>query len=274
MEKSMKRIDIWSVFMYLILYSIAGFFIETIFGLVTKGVIESRKSFIYGPFCAIYGIGAVCMIFFLRKEKFIWKLFFKGSLIGALVEYLMSLFFEKFFCVKWWDYSNLFFNIEGRTCLFYAISWGLLAIFLIKYVNPSTDRFIDYLRENGSLFKKVTAFIVLFFCFDALLSGYALKIFYYRIATQKDINITNKVYAQKKYDEIQEDTKFIGFVNNYFDNEKMIKTYPNIMIEDENKNIVYVDSLFNDYKVYYYRLGNFGNGLEKWKKSKKALDIY
>ena len=76
MEKSMKRIDIWSVFMYLILYSIAGFFIETIFGLVTKGVIESRKSFIYGPFCAIYGIGAVCMIFFFEKRKIYLEIIF------------------------------------------------------------------------------------------------------------------------------------------------------------------------------------------------------
>ena len=39
---------------YFVIYSVIGFVIETLFGLVTKGVIESRKSFLYVPFCAIY----------------------------------------------------------------------------------------------------------------------------------------------------------------------------------------------------------------------------
>ncbi len=54
---------------YFIIYSIIGFVIETIFGLLTKGVVESRKSFLYGPFCGIYGLGAVVMIVGLQKFK-------------------------------------------------------------------------------------------------------------------------------------------------------------------------------------------------------------
>ena len=40
---------------YFVIYSFLGFIIETLFGLLTKGVVESRKSFLYGPFCGIYG---------------------------------------------------------------------------------------------------------------------------------------------------------------------------------------------------------------------------
>lgn len=54
---------------YFIIYSIIGFIIETIFGMLTKGVIESRKSFLYGPFCGIYGIGAVVMLMGLQRFK-------------------------------------------------------------------------------------------------------------------------------------------------------------------------------------------------------------
>ena len=54
---------------YFIIYSIIGFVIETIFGLLTKGALESRKSFLYGPFCGIYGLGAVIMILGLQKFK-------------------------------------------------------------------------------------------------------------------------------------------------------------------------------------------------------------
>ena len=41
--------SIWRVLAYFIIYSILGYLIETLFGLVTKGVIESRQSFLYGP---------------------------------------------------------------------------------------------------------------------------------------------------------------------------------------------------------------------------------
>ena len=35
--------SIWRVLAYFIIYSILGYLIETLFGLVTKGVIESRQ---------------------------------------------------------------------------------------------------------------------------------------------------------------------------------------------------------------------------------------
>ena len=59
-------LSIWRILAYFIIYSIVGYIIETIFGIITKGVWESRQSFLYGPFCAIYGVGAVIMIIFLH----------------------------------------------------------------------------------------------------------------------------------------------------------------------------------------------------------------
>ena len=123
---------IWKLLAYFIIYSVLGYLIETLFGLVTKGVIESRKSFIYGPFCAIYGVGAVIMIGSLRHfKKNNFTLFFGGFLIGSIVEYFVSLFGEMMLHVKWWDYSNMPFNLNGRICVYFSIFWGILAIFLM-----------------------------------------------------------------------------------------------------------------------------------------------
>ena len=47
---SILGISIWRILAYFILYSFLGYIIETIFGIVTKGVWESRQSFLYGPF--------------------------------------------------------------------------------------------------------------------------------------------------------------------------------------------------------------------------------
>ena len=72
MEKRKLKIlsfSIWRLLAYFIIYSVVGYIIETLFGIVTKGVWESRQSFLYGPFCGVYGLGAVVMIVFLQYFK-------------------------------------------------------------------------------------------------------------------------------------------------------------------------------------------------------------
>ena len=68
-KNNKKKFTLIQILAYFIIYSIIGFIIETIFGLLTKGVLESRKSFLYGPFCGIYGVGAVVMIVGLQHLK-------------------------------------------------------------------------------------------------------------------------------------------------------------------------------------------------------------
>ena len=74
--------SIIQILTYFIIYSIIGFVIETLFGMLTKGVIESRQSFLYGPFCGIYGLGAVIMLMGLQKfKKNNYTLFLGGFII-------------------------------------------------------------------------------------------------------------------------------------------------------------------------------------------------
>ena len=100
--------SIWRILAYFIIYSILGYIIETVYGIITKGVWESRQSFLYGPFCGIYGVGAVVMIlslqYFNQNNN---RLFIGGFIVGSIVEYLVSLFGEIILNTKWWDYSNM-----------------------------------------------------------------------------------------------------------------------------------------------------------------------
>ena len=75
-EKSIEKnkitidgISLWRICAYFIIYSFVGFVVETCFGVITKGELESRQSFLYGPFCGIYGIGAIIMILSLQRFK-------------------------------------------------------------------------------------------------------------------------------------------------------------------------------------------------------------
>ncbi len=240
----MKKSVVWKILIYFIIYSIVGFLLETIYALFTKGALESRQSFLYGPFCIVYGIAAVFLIFALRKYKNKnKKLFIYGLILGCTVEYLSSYIAELFLHVKWWDYSNDFLNINGRTCLFYAILWGFLSVVLINYVNPILDRIIEFIidKVSNNMLKFVISSITLFMIIDGIVTCYALDSFLVRVSKDYDININGI------------DTKNVGDI--YFSNEKMMMTYPNmIVVNDKNEN-VYLETVLSGVKNYYYKFG-------------------
>jgi uncharacterized membrane protein len=262
MEKKKKEhikicgISIWRILAYFVVYSVAGFIIETIFGLLTKGVLESRKSFLYGPFCSIYGLGAVLMILPLQKyKKNNYTLFFAGFFIGSIIEYMVSLVGELIFHIKWWDYSDQMFNINGRICILFSLFWGLLAIYLMSDINPRIDKFIDFVKSKipANYMKTVIIFSILFLSFDLGITVYALQMFSVRIIHENNLNVSNKQLMDTLYEKIYvNDQKQKDFIYKFFDNEKMIKTFPNIKIEDVDGNILFFRDYVKDIKPYYY----------------------
>lgn len=262
MEKKDKEhikicgISIWRILAYFVVYSVAGFIIETIFGLLTKGVLESRKSFLYGPFCSIYGLGAVLMILPLQKyKKNNYTLFFAGFFIGSIIEYMVSLVGELIFHIKWWDYSDQMFNINGRICVLFSLFWGLLAIYLMSDINPRIDKFIDFVKSKipANYMKTVIIVSILFLSFDLGITVYALQMFSVRIIHENNLNVSNKQLMDTIYEKIYvNDQKQKDFIYKFFDNEKMIKTFPNIKIEDVDGNILFFRDYVKDIKPYYY----------------------
>ena len=249
-------ITLWRIVGYFIIYSVAGFIIETIFGVLTKGVLESRKSFLYGPFCSIYGLGAVLMILPLQKfKKNNYTLFAAGFVIGSIIEYFVSLIGELIFHIKWWDYSDQILNLNGRICVLYSLFWGLLAIYLMSDINKKVDKFIDFLKKKISIgiLKTAVVLVSVFIVFDLGITAYALQMFTIRIVYDNNLNIANKQYIDEQYEKIYvKDTKQKEYILKYFGDEKMIKTFPNIKIEDVDGNILFYRSYVKGIKPYYY----------------------
>lgn len=249
-------ITLWRIVAYFIIYSVAGFIIETIFGVLTKGVLESRKSFLYGPFCSIYGLGAVLMILPLQKfKKNNYTLFAAGFVIGSIIEYFVSLIGELIFHIKWWDYSDQILNLNGRICVLYSLFWGLLAIYLMSDINKKVDKFIDFLKKKISMgiLKTTVVLVSVFIVFDLGITAYALQMFTIRIVYDNNLNIANKQYIDEQYEKIYvKDTKQKEYILKYFGDEKMIKTFPNIKIEDVDGNILFYRAYVKGIKPYYY----------------------
>lgn len=249
-------ITLWRIVAYFIIYSVVGFIIETIFGVLTKGVLESRKSFLYGPFCSIYGLGAVLMILPLQRfKKNNYTLFAAGFVIGSIIEYLVNLIGELIFHIKWWDYSDQILNLNGRICVQFSLFWGLLAIYLMSDINKRVDKLIDFLKKKISMgiLKTAVVLVSIFLAFDLGITAYALQMFTIRIVYDNNLNVANKQYIDEQYEKIYvKDTKQKEFILKYFDDEKMIKTFPNIKIEDVDGNILFYRKYVKDIKPYYY----------------------
>ena len=123
-------------FLLFMSYSILGWVLEVLGKLIVKGKFINR-GFLIGPYCPIYGTGGLLMTILLKKyinDKLI--LFLLAIVVCSILEYVTSYVMEKMFHIRWWDYSNYKFNINGRICLETMIPFGILSVIGLCYMNP------------------------------------------------------------------------------------------------------------------------------------------
>lgn len=138
----MMEDNILHLIAYFILYSFAGWLLESI-----SKTIEQKKfvnsGFLYGIFCPIYGFGALIMLLCLGsfKERPI-LLFLAAFVILSIWEYVVGVFLEKVFKTKYWDYSHLKFNFQGRVCLKNSIYWGILGVVFICFLHSFVESYV------------------------------------------------------------------------------------------------------------------------------------
>lgn len=253
-EDPVVKITFKRILAYFIIYSFLGFIIETIFGMLTKGVIESRQSCLYGPFCCIYGLGAAVMIPGLQKfKKKNWTLFLAGAIEGSIVEYVISWLGEIVFHIKWWDYSNMPFDINGRICLLFTIFWGILALVLMRLINPYIEKFIDKIPKK--LFSVLTIGGTILLILDLLITAFGLQVFYTRFTKKYDLNLVEDKNLMVS-EEVLENEFVQKLSNTIFTDEKMLRTFPNIKYKDNDGNIIWVKDILTDIKPYYYKISH------------------
>ena len=209
-------ISIWRILTYFIIYSIVGYIIETLFGLFTKGMLESRKGFLYGPFCPIYGVGAVAMILGLQCfKKNNYTLFFGGFLVGSIVEYIISYLGEVIFKVNWWDYSNNFLNINGRICLETLIPFGILGVAIMYGTNPILFKLYNQIPQL--VINILTAILFIGFILDNIISSNIIS----------SINVEGNKLIKDNTEEITEKIKQVLRQKSWL-HRRLINAYPGL----------------------------------------------
>lgn len=152
--------DIRIYFLLFIIYSVAGWCMEVICKLIQYKRFINR-GFLIGPWCSIYGYGALLITFLLQKyTDDALVLFVMAIVVCGTLEYLTSYFMEKIFKARWWDYSTKRFNLNGRICAETMIPFGILGTLVICVINPIFEYLLNLFNFETIKITAVVLFII------------------------------------------------------------------------------------------------------------------
>jgi len=157
----MPAMNVTSLFLLFSVYGTLGWMLEVAFCSITEKHCVNR-GFLYGPFCPIYGIGGLFVVFLLSPLGENWiMLFIASALATGMIEYTASYALEKIFSASWWDYSKIKFNINGRVCPQSMIAFGALSVFTIRFLHPLIVRTISLVDSGAQENLALIIFVIL-----------------------------------------------------------------------------------------------------------------
>ena len=138
------------------LISFGGWVYETIYCSVVEGEF-TKRGFLFGPTCPIYGIGALAEWLVLGQISNPFVVFIIGAVLATVIEYSTGLFLERRFKKKWWDYSMFKFNLHGRICPQASAVFGAFSVTSVFVLVPTMLNILMIFSKHTV---SVVAFIV------------------------------------------------------------------------------------------------------------------
>lgn len=136
--------EIYRYLCYFFIYAFFGWCAEVCFAAFKHGTFVNR-GFLNGPVCPIYGIGVSVVVLVLSPLKDNILLLFLGSvLLTSALEWLTGFVLEKVFHQKWWDYSDMPFNLQGYICPLFSVIWGLACLLVMDIVHPGIEKMVKW----------------------------------------------------------------------------------------------------------------------------------
>lgn len=144
--------DVYHLTAAFLLYSILGWLVESAYMSFCNRKLTNR-GFARGPFCPIYGVGAVCGYLIMAPFKGHYlQVYLLGAFLATVFEYLVGKLMIKLFGKLWWDYNDKPFNFQGIICLESTVAWGFYALGIVHVLHAWVYRMIDSVRmERGIL---------------------------------------------------------------------------------------------------------------------------
>lgn len=202
-------------FLLFISYAFLGWCME-----VTCKLIQYKKfinrGFLIGPYCPIYGWGALTITILLKRYmEDPLVLFVMSTLICSIIEYLTSYFMEKKYHARWWDYSNKKFNINGRICLETLVPFGILGVAIMYGTNPILFKLYNQIPQL--VINILTSILFIGFIVDNIISSNIIS----------SINVEGNKLIKDNTEEITEKIKQILRQKSWL-HRRLINAYPGL----------------------------------------------
>ena len=129
-----------------LIYSFLGWMLETILAATEQRRFVNR-GLINGPLCTIYGVPIVILTIFGQELTLFW-LFLGAMIVATVTEWISGHMIERFYHERWWDYSNVKWNLDGYICLPASLVWGVLGTISMRWGNGLLIRLYGFLPEG------------------------------------------------------------------------------------------------------------------------------
>lgn len=159
-----------------------SFFIYSFLGWVHESTICSiasskhcfvNRGFLLGPYCPIYGVGALVCYELLGSIESPLALMICAMILCSAIEYCTGYCLEKLFNEKWWDYSDFPFQLHGRICLYGALLFGILSLVICRVLQPTLIWILSMIEPE--FLRWISSALAFFFTADAIYAFAARK---------------------------------------------------------------------------------------------------
>ncbi len=178
----LSGIDTWHFLAIFCIYSILGWCVESAYMSLCNRKLTNR-GFVKGPFCPIYGVGAMGGYFLLHVfADHVVLLYFAGAVTATVFEYMVGRLMLKLFGEVWWDYKEKPFNYQGIICLESTVAWGFYAVIIIGFLHRVVTNIASwYTYGIGLVILKTVIFI-----FTADFLWHLLEAFHVDLSASRD----------------------------------------------------------------------------------------
>lgn len=157
--KKLSFDDIKKYYLIFMMYAVFGWLYEVFLEVVVYKWGFSNRGVLFGPYCPVYGVGALLFIFIiypLIKGKTLTKklimipvIFILCMLVATTVELITSYICE-FFMGSWpWQtYADYKYNFQARVALSPSIRFGIGGVVFLYIFEPLFEKMLSKLSKK------------------------------------------------------------------------------------------------------------------------------
>jgi len=146
-------------FIYFMMYAIIGWIYEVFLEVVIYQWGFSNRGVLFGPYCPVYGFGALSFIFTvgkllenknIKKKILLIPIVFLLCMIIATILELFTSYLCEFFIGSWpWQtYSDYKYNFQARIALSPSIRFGIGGIIFLYILQPIFEKVCNLLEKK------------------------------------------------------------------------------------------------------------------------------